>query len=1203
MSQRRRFNKFSNRRDGKPPREKKKSHNNVQSRKNQFPLFPNPDAEQDSQHHAQSSLHREKTKEQSTKESKVTYKGCKMEHMIGFSSRNRVYLDGLNYMYFKDRTINLNSYFKCAEYRSTFCPARVIKRGNILVQRQEHNHEVPLEIIEELRFRNYLRDRAFNAESLSSAEIFREAEIRFPLVAARSGSLQNFRNLIYRSRALAIPRIPHTTEQFAELLEDPRFADELGLEGRRFFRKLIPSNDNGGNTLLFISPTIEQLVTSAPERSGSLHVDGTFKVTPRVGRVYQLLTIFIFKHSTDFPFAFALMERKNTSSYVALFRQIVNLIPNINPVNCLTDYEEGLRRAIAEVWPNCRLKGCWFHYCQAVFRKSRTLGLQYPANDEKRALVKMAMALPLLPAARLQDGVWVLQNLNVPGSVEFMNYIRIYWLPRDVSIWREDRRTNNLVESFHRDLFRIMGRQHPNCWHFINYLRKAENSKAIQRRRYVRQDQRIARAQDMLEEGGNLLSFLRYAAHGVDSLERFLRPFSLPEINPEDGFPGLLDEVVVLELDAAPAHRQENIIEYVLLDDNTTDEDDEDIFEVVGNPIIRQEAAVVRECSFTTIMPVPSEPELTEDQWDSIDLVLIEFTNWLEFYPRQAEEDWNSILNCWNFKYCAPFCEHFRDFQDQCHFYYRFLKIVDSFYSGNLEEWQAQILFTRLIPRELFGDDYPRAIVRGLGGGQSNSTVDGITLERRNEHALSSCSSSVSSKHSNRNERFDSQKNVGDYFNDSEESDENNEKATNPARFSNYVRKIHRIIKKRRIIHEIIYLKAKKSAIDMLENALKQDQWLTSNCSSGIETTSTAFTTAPTATQSANVGYQQLRSDRRFNRKTFWNFRLGIEKSIWVRSSEIGGLSKCRNYGFAETGMVEIREDEGNFPDPFKCGPNENDGGQTSNSSGQNIEGQSNVKSGSKENKLIAWLREQPTSPILNILTTTQFYNSKFVFWNMKLYKNNKCFEIFAKSFADMSTREIFNYASKCKPLYHANNGPPNSGKNYFMDAVIHFYFNFGQVHNFNKYDQFPLMECWNRRINYWNEPSCEPASFETLKMLFGGDPCPAKIKYESDKVIMFRETVDLTQPELEPELPLPGILPKIRRNYGPDSAIPTTTRTAAPAIADATTTAASSLPPPQLRGGAFCRPIRLPSAAEQPQLQLMQNIHSITTGVILALL
>lgn len=63
-----------------------------------------------------------------------------------------------------------------------------------------------------------------------------------------------------------------------------------------------------------------------------------------------------------------------------------------------------------------------------------------------------------------------------------------------------------------------------------------------------------------------------------------------------------------------------------------------------------------------------------------------------------------------------------------------------------------------------------------------------------------------------------------------------------------------------------------------------------------------------------------------------------------------------------------------------------------------------------------------------------------------------------------------------------------NAGKNFWFDAVIHFYINFGQIGNFNKYSQFPMMDAVNRRILMWNESACESSSFETVKILFGRD-------------------------------------------------------------------------------------------------------------------
>lgn len=78
----------------------------------------------------------------------------------------------------------------------------------------------------------------------------------------------------------------------------------------------------------------------------------------------------------------------------------------------------------------------------------------------------------------------------------------------------------------------------------------------------------------------------------------------------------------------------------------------------------------------------------------------------------------------------------------------------------------------------------------------------------------------------------------------------------------------------------------------------------------------------------------------------------------------------------------------------------------------------------------------------------------------------------------------------------------PNGGKNWFFDAVIHFFLNFGQIGNFNRHSSFPLPEAVNKRILLWNEPNAEPAAMDTLKMLLGGDTFNAKVKYENDAVV-----------------------------------------------------------------------------------------------------
>ena len=81
--------------------------------------------------------------------------------------------------------------------------------------------------------------------------------------------------------------------------------------------------------------------------------------------------------------------------------------------------------------------------------------------------------------------------------------------------------------------------------------------------------------------------------------------------------------------------------------------------------------------------------------------------------------------------------------------------------------------------------------------------------------------------------------------------------------------------------------------------------------------------------------------------------------------------------------------------------------------------------------------------------------------------------------------------------------GPPCAGKNLFFDCVCAFCINCGHLGNFNRYNAFPMMDCIDKRVIMWNEPMMESSAAETLKMIFGGDTCPVKVKYMGDKLLL----------------------------------------------------------------------------------------------------
>lgn len=100
--------------------------------------------------------------------------------------------------------------------------------------------------------------------------------------------------------------------------------------------------------------------------------------------------------------------------------------------------------------------------------------------------------------------------------------------------------------------------------------------------------------------------------------------------------------------------------------------------------------------------------------------------------------------------------------------------------------------------------------------------------------------------------------------------------------------------------------------------------------------------------------------------------------------------------------------------------------------------------------------------------------------------------------------RTLFDIVEKKRPKLNSMFvlGKANCGKTWFFDCLTSYYLNVGYVNNFVRGENFPLNDCPERRILLWNEPSIQQSSYDTVKMLAGGDPCPAKVKYQSGAVV-----------------------------------------------------------------------------------------------------
>ncbi|XP_019879374.1 uncharacterized protein LOC109607312 [Aethina tumida] len=239
--------------------------------------------------------------------------------------------------------------------------------------------------------------------------------------------------------------------------------------------------------VVFCSPTVVEEIRRLGEVN--LHMDGTFSVVPHIGDAHQLFIIHLRYRRTIFPILYVLMERRDRAAYNIILRYLKEEVFEREIVvgSIMADYERALRLAIMDTYPGTRIVGCWFHYAKAVYLRGRQLGLvghlNVPNNIGQG--VRMAMVLPLLPQDNFAAGIeeveaWMRNGVQGQEQMitAFVTYLRRQWTRANVSVFGEEMRTNNSVESFHNSLVRMIGRKHPNIWVFVTHLLNMENAKA-----------------------------------------------------------------------------------------------------------------------------------------------------------------------------------------------------------------------------------------------------------------------------------------------------------------------------------------------------------------------------------------------------------------------------------------------------------------------------------------------------------------------------------------------------------------------------------------------------------------------------------------------------------------------------------------------------------------------------------------------------
>lgn len=183
--------------------------------------------------------------------------------------------------------------------------------------------------------------------------------------------------------------------------------------------------------------TEEQL--SLLRRAKHWYADATFKVLRRP--FTQLFSIHTIVHCNNnlkqVPLMFAMMSGKRRKDYKKVFFKIKDLLGELKVEALTIDFEQSVRRAVAEIMPHVAMNGCSFHWGHAAWRKIQELGLQVPCTNDTgmHKYLRKVLSLSYVPAEHIEE-LFVRFYRKTNGCqalVDLLNYIRNTWI--DSNIW------------------------------------------------------------------------------------------------------------------------------------------------------------------------------------------------------------------------------------------------------------------------------------------------------------------------------------------------------------------------------------------------------------------------------------------------------------------------------------------------------------------------------------------------------------------------------------------------------------------------------------------------------------------------------------------------------------------------------------------------------------------------------------------------
>ncbi|KZS16486.1 Uncharacterized protein APZ42_017762 [Daphnia magna] len=416
------------------------------------------------------------------------------------------YVSSDDYIYSKDRGRKEMVYFKCRHFERLSCGSRMKSIDGVFYKTgREHNHGPETQELRRIAAVNECVRLAGKRHG-SLKKVFEEVRQRTNVTLTFDAALEKRMQV---ARMKNHPRIPETYAEMTDILTKYSKYGKTK-KGHNFFSGCVEEETDGVRSFafIFLSLNIMSLLSEVTQ----LAFDGTFRSSPSMFQ--QLFTIHVTYRGkassiTDgpnfqrllylcslqtLPFAYVLMTHRNRKIYDASLRHILDEFKKHNPGASIdqielviSDFERAILSSMGSAFPNARPRGCWFHYGQAIFRKTQEFGLQqeYQKKGVVYLIVKQLIALALLPENEIFQGFSDIKRKyadelsNQPQVVQdavklLYAYYMNYWLlevePVTYSVYRDHNRTNNAIECWNRWFNERVLVAHPGFFEFMSFL-------------------------------------------------------------------------------------------------------------------------------------------------------------------------------------------------------------------------------------------------------------------------------------------------------------------------------------------------------------------------------------------------------------------------------------------------------------------------------------------------------------------------------------------------------------------------------------------------------------------------------------------------------------------------------------------------------------------------------------------------------------